>query len=107
MVLAQGGGYQVSSQPTRAGWMDKRLIAVMARLARFCRERQAFSHQTETVPSTGVLFSAHSLYRTANRMFGGWDALTALHVPVDVIPDWRLAEAVKTYRCIVLPYWPD
>ena len=46
--------------------------AVMARLARFCRERQAFSHQTETVPSTGVLFSAHSLYRTANRMFGGW-----------------------------------
>lgn len=54
-----------------AGWMDDRLIAVMARLARFCRERQACSHQTETVPSAGVLFSAHSLYRTANRMFGG------------------------------------
>jgi hypothetical protein len=118
VVLAQGGGFQVYYQPTRAGWMDDRLIAVMARLARFCRERQAFSHQTETVPSTGVLFSAHSLYRTANKMFGGWgahtaparglvDALSALHVPVDVIPEWRLAEAVQTYRCIVLPDWPD
>lgn len=118
VVLAQGGGFQIYYQPTRAGFFDDRLIEVMARVAKFCRERQAFSHQTETVPSIGVVFSAHSLYRTANKMFGGWgahtapargfvDALTAAHLPVDVIPEWKLDEVASQYDLIVLPDWPD
>jgi len=118
VVLAQGGGFQIYYQPTRAGWIDDRLVEVMARVARFCRDRQQLSHQSESVPSIGVLFSTRSLYRTANKLFGGWgshtapargivDALTASHLPVDVIPEWKLVESASRYRLIVLPDWPD
>ena len=117
VVLAQGGGFQIYYQPTRAGWIDDRNIGVMARVARFCRERQAVSHQTESVPGIGVVFSTTSLYSTANKMFGGWgahtspargivDALVANHYSVDVIPEWKLADAAR-YALVVLPDWPN
>ncbi|MGC8794403.1 MAG: hypothetical protein ACP5U2_13540, partial [Bryobacteraceae bacterium] len=64
VVLAQGGAFQVYYNPTRAGWIDDRHIEVMARVARFCRQRQALSHGSETVPQIGLLFSTHSLYAT-------------------------------------------
>jgi hypothetical protein len=113
VVLAQGGGFQIYYQPTRAGWIDDRLTNVMANV-----DRQSPSHHSETVPSIGVLFSTHSLYRTANKLFGSWgahtapargmiDALTAAHLPVDVIPEWKLAESAANYKLIVLPDWPD
>ncbi len=118
VVLAQGGGFQIYYQPTRAGWMDDRLVEVMARVAKFCRERQAASHQTEAVPGIGVVMSTRSLYGTANKLFGGWgaftnpargmvDALCACHYSVDVIPEWKLAEVAGRYRLIVLPDWAD
>lgn len=117
VVLAQGGGFQIYYQPTRAGWIDDRNVGVMERVARFCRERQEVSHKTETVPGIGVLFSTHSLYTSANKMFGGWgahtnpargivDALAAAHYTVDVIPEWKLDESASQYRLIVLPDWP-
>lgn len=117
VVLAQGGGFQIYYQPTRAGWIDERNVGVMERVARFCRERQEVSHKTEAVPGIGVVFSTHSLYTAANKMFGGWgahtnpargmvDALAAAHYSVDVIPEWKLAESARQYRLIVLPDWP-
>ena len=57
VVLAQGGGFQIYYQPTRAGKVDDRHIDVMAKVAKFCRARQQFCHQSETVPEIGVLFS--------------------------------------------------
>ena len=118
VVIAQGGGFQVYYVPTRAGKIDDRHVAVMAKLAEFCRARQAISHKSESVPQIGVLFSKTSLYATTNKMFGGWgaaadpargfvDALTAAHYSVDVIPEWRLAELASSYPLIVLPDWPD
>jgi hypothetical protein len=118
VVLAQGGGFQVYYTPTRAGYVDGRNIATMAKVAKFCRARQALSHKSETVPQVGVLFSGHSLYATANKLFGGWgsaadpargwlDALVDNRYPVDVIPDWRLAEVAERYPLLVVPDWPD
>ncbi len=118
VVLAQGGGFQVYYQPTRAGKIDDRHIEVMGRLAEFCRARQAFCHKSEPVPEIGVLFSGHSLYRTVNKMFGGWgsatnpargfvDALVECHYSVDVLPDWKLDEVIKAYRLMVVPEWKD
>lgn len=118
VVLMQGGGFQIYYQPTRAGWIDDRYIGVMERVARFCRERQAVSHQTEAVPGIGVVFSTASLYTTANKMFGGWgahtnpargmvDALVAAHYSVDVIPEWKLGDVAARYKLIVLPDWPN
>jgi hypothetical protein len=118
VVLAQGGGFQVYYQPTRAGWIDERNVGVMTRLARFCRERQSVSHQSESVPEIGVIFSKTSLYATSNKMFGGWgsladpargfvDALLDSQYSVDVIPEWRVDDLSSRYRLIVLPDWPD
>ena len=117
VVLAQGGGFQIYYTPTRAGRIDDRNIAVMANVARFCRDRQALSHKSECVPQIGVLFSKTSLYTTANKLFGGWgsavdpargliDALVENHYSVDVIPEWKLDEEAARYPLIVVPDWP-
>jgi len=118
VVLAQGGGFQIYYQPTRAGWIDDRYIQVMARVAKFCRARQALSWNSETVPQIGVLFSTTSLYRTTGRLFGGWgaaanpargllDALIESQYSVDVIPEWKLGEIAGRYPLIVVPDWPE
>jgi hypothetical protein len=119
VVLAQGGGFQVYYTPTRAGYFDDKLIDTMSALAKFCRDRQAFSHKTEAVPQAGVLFSGHSLYKTSNKLFGGWPgqltapargmlaAMVECHYPIDVIPDWKLRDVMQSYGLIVVPDWAD
>jgi hypothetical protein len=118
VVLAQGGGFQIYYQPTRAGKLDDRHIGVMAKVAQFCRARQAWSHKTESVPQVGLVFSKNTLYTTAGRLFGGWgaalnpargmlDALVECHYSVDAIPDWKLAEVAGRYPLIVLPDWTN
>jgi hypothetical protein len=118
VVLAQGGGFQIYYQPTRAGRLDERHIQVMAKVARFCRARQALSHKTDSVPQIGVVFSTTSLYTTVPRMFGSWgaavdpargllDALVESHYSVDVIPEWKLDEVARRYPLVVVPDWPN
>jgi hypothetical protein len=118
VVMGQGGGFQIYYVPTRAGHIDDRHINVAARVARFCRDRQALSHKSESVPQVGVLFSRHSLYATSGKLFGGWgawsdpargivDALLAAHYSVDVIPDWKFDEVARLYPLIVVPDWLD
>jgi hypothetical protein len=118
VVLAQGGGFQIYYQPTRAGKIDDRHIEVMGKVAEFCRARQTWSHRTETVPQIGVLFSKETLYSRTPRLFGGWgnavnpargvvDALVESHYSVDVIPDWKLREVAAAYPCLVVPDWSN
>lgn len=118
VVVAQGGGFQIYSVPSRAGHLEESLIETLAEVASFCRERQAASHQSETVPQAGVVFSGESLYRTQNRLFGGWgdasdpargwvDALVACQWSVDILPDWRLEKLAAAYPLIVLPDWAE
>ncbi len=118
IVLAQGGGYQIYYVPTRAGWIDDRIVATGAEVAGFCRKRQLWSHGSETLPEAGVFYSGRTLYRTANRPFGGWgaaedpaagavDLLLACGYSVDLIPDWQAAESLARYPLVVLPDWSD
>lgn len=117
VVLAQGGGFQVYYQPSRAGHFDDSHIAVMGAVSRFCRARQSAAHLSETVPQIGVVMSGRSLYQSANRLFGGWgratapasgciDALVACQWSVDVLPDWKLPSIAAQYPFILLPDWP-
>ncbi|NWF83207.1 MAG: hypothetical protein HXY18_05195 [Bryobacteraceae bacterium] len=118
VVVAQGGGFQIYSVPSRAGHLEESLIETLAEVASFCRERQAASHQSETAPQVGVVFSKESLYRTQNKLFGGWgrasdpargwvDALVACQWSVDVLPDWKLEQVAASYPLIVLPDWAE
>ena len=118
VVLAQGGGFQAYFVPTRAGYLDGHKIETMGKVADFCRARQKFSHKSEPVPQVGVIFSGRTLYRTSNRLFGGWgaladpargfiDAFVESGYSVDVLPDWKLDETAAAWPLIVLPDWAD
>lgn len=118
VVLAQGGGFQIYYQPSRAGHIDSHYIRVMEEVAQFCRARQPYCWKTETVPQIGVLYSQRHLYAKTNKLFGSWgnfdrcargwlDALLAQHYSVDVLPDWQLEEKGKDYKLIVVPEWAD
>jgi hypothetical protein len=117
VVVAQGGGFQIYYTPSREGHFEDSAIAVMGKVGAFCRERQAFSHRSQTVPQVAVVFSKESLYATENRLFGGWggatppaagwlDALLDSQYSADVLPDWKLDAAAAAYPVVVLPDWP-
>ncbi len=117
-MLAQGGGFEIYYQPTRAGKLDDRLVGVMAKVASFCRARQALSHNSEAVPQIGLLFSKNTLYTSTPRLFGSWgsysnparglmDALIECQYSVDVIPDWKLAEVAGRYPLVAVPDWAN
>jgi hypothetical protein len=116
IVLAQSGGFQVYYHPARSGHFEDSHIEIMAELAAHCRRLQKWSQRTETVPQIGVVFSRESLYRSGNKLFGGWgrlsdpargwiDLLLACQWSVDVIPDWKLGRIAAEYPAIVLPDW--
>jgi hypothetical protein len=118
VVLVQGGAYQIYYVPTRAGWIDDRVVKTAAEVGKFCRQRQQWSHRSESLPEAGVLYSGHSLYRTANHVFGGWgrfenpaagavDLLLASGYSVDLVPDWQAAECAAQYPLLVVPDWQD
>ncbi|MFZ5925828.1 MAG: alpha-amylase family protein [Acidobacteriota bacterium] len=116
IVLAQSGGFQVYYHPARSGHFEDSHVEIMAELAAHCRRLQKWSQHTETVPQIAVVFSKESLYRTGNKLFGGWgrlsdaargwiDLLLACQWSVDVLPDWKLRQPAPQYPVIVLPDW--
>ena len=117
-VLAQGGAYQIYYVPTRAGWIDDRVVKTATQLASFCRKRQRWSHRSESLPEAGVFFSGRTLYRTSGRVFGSWgmaetpaagalDLLLACGYSADLIPDWQAAKCRAQYPLMVVPDWQD
>jgi hypothetical protein len=116
VVIAQGGGFQIYYQPTRAGKLDPRLVRTMSEVAKFCRARQELSFRSETVPQAGVLMSTHTLYTTVNKILGDFgreldgirgmiDVLVDNQYSVDAVPEWRLAELAAKYPLLVVPEW--
>ncbi len=114
VVLAQGGGFQVYSVPTRAGWVDDAIVQTMADVAQFCRARQDVSHKTEAVPQVALLLPGRSLYAKQDRLFGSWGAaldpvdgvlhaLLELHYSVEVMAEWALGERLGDYPVVVVP----
>lgn len=72
VVLMQGGGFQVYNQPTRSGYLIPAVIEQLGEVADFCRERQAPSHQSRTVPQVALLLSETSLWERMDRVFSPW-----------------------------------
>ena len=114
VVLAQGGGFQIYYQPTRAGWIDEWMVDIMADVAEFCRERQSVSHKTQPVPQVALLLSSASTYDKTDRLFGPWGSLLnplqgvlhgllELHYSVDVMAEHKLMEKLSQYPVVVLP----
>ncbi|MCD6284680.1 MAG: hypothetical protein J7M39_02050 [Anaerolineae bacterium] len=114
VVLSQGGGFQVYYPPTRAGWFDPHLVDVVGEVADFCRERQAVSHKTESVPQVALLLSSVAFYDKTpsvlrayngehNALEGALHALLECGYSVDVVAEHQIAGQLDDYPVIVLP----
>lgn len=114
VVLAQGGGFQVYYQPTRAGWFDANLVETLGQVSDFCRARQAVSHKTETVPQVALLLSSTDFYAKTNGVLRAWEgehnalhgtlhALLECGYSVDVLTEHQIIDKLAVYPVIVLP----
>ncbi len=117
VVLAQGGGFTIYYLPSRAGWVDPWMTGIMAEVADFCRQRQAFCHKSRTVPQIALLDSSATFYEKsdkAKRLFssgsgqnvpnyGALYALLALGYSVDVVAEHYIKGRLFDYPVIVLP----
>ncbi len=114
VVLMQGGGFQVYNQPTRRGYLIPAVIEQLGQVADFCRERQALSHKSRTVPQVALLLSETSLWDKMDRVFSPWNgefdelegalhALLELHYSVDILAEHQLQQRLPDYSLVVVP----
>jgi len=116
VVLAQGGGFQAYFTQKRDGSIRDWTMKLMAGVAKFCRERQALCHHSESVPQIAVLYSAAGHYRQNSTLFGANSSgvhslrgvlnnLLDAQYSVDVVGEHHLQGRLKDYPLIVVPQW--
>ncbi|MGL6226028.1 MAG: hypothetical protein ACRC10_05295 [Thermoguttaceae bacterium] len=115
IVLALGGGYQTYITQNRDGSVDLSKVIPMSETAKFCRERQKFTHHSGQIPQIVVLFSTEDLYTRSKRVFApNWDigitpirgALLALlekQYSVELKGECHLTGKMSEYPLIVIP----
>jgi hypothetical protein len=111
VVLALGGGFQAYFTQKRDGSIRDERVPVMAEVAKFCRERQAFCHHATPVPQVAVLFSTAAHYRKSNGLFArdlapinaALQALLERQQSVEIQSEHHLAGRMVEYPLIVVP----
>lgn len=117
-VLAMGGGYQAYFKQDRDGAVRTPTeMDVMAEVARFCRERQAFCHRSVAVPQIALLYSTAGQYRESPRLFH-WsgsngvrvlrEALTQIlqhQYGVQILSEHQLRGHLSAWPVVVVPAW--
>jgi len=113
VVLMQGGGFQVYHTPTRSGFIHEAIIDQLGLVADFCRERQAVSFQSKTVPQVALLLSSESYWDASDRVFaagaelvgleGALHALLELGYSVDILAEHQLEPRMAEFPLIVVP----
>ena len=110
-VIAMGGGFQAYFTQNRDGSVRLGEMPVMAEVAKFCRERQAFCHGAKQVPQVALLFSTVAHYREVNGLFprdlsrirGTLEALLESRQSVEVVSEHILKGKMGQYPIIVVP----
>lgn len=116
VVMACGGGYQAYFKQKRDGSIFPWTMQAMAEVASFCRARQAFCHNAESVPQIGLILSTKGYYTHIDKLMRPWgrvyqamrgvlcNLLDSQNV-VDVVMDHHLEEKIERYPLLVLPEW--
>jgi hypothetical protein len=118
VVLAMGGGYQAYFKQDRDGAVrDLAEMDVMAEVAQFCRDRQAYCHRSVAVPQVALLYSTAGHYRKSPRLFHWVEshgvavlrrALTQIlqnQYGVQVLSEHHLRGQMSKWPVIVVPGW--
>jgi hypothetical protein len=118
LVLALGGGYQAYFKQDRDGALrDPGEMNVMAEVARFCRERQAYCHRSVAVPQIALLYSTAGHYQESPRLFH-WAGSNGVQVlrkalteilqnqyGVQILSEHHLKGNMSKWPVIVVPGW--
>ena len=118
LVLAMGGGYQAYFKQDRDGAIrDPAEMDVMAEVAQFCRDRQAYCHRSVAVPQIALLYSTAGHYRESPRLFH-WSgshgvkvlrkALTEMlqnQYGVQILSEHQLKGHLSKWPVVVVPGW--
>jgi hypothetical protein len=113
VVLMQGGGFQVYNVPTRSGYIVPAIIDQLGPVAAFCRERQALSHESRSVPQVALLDSETTLWDRMERVYsssgeldeleGALHALLELGYSVDILAEHQLVPRLKEFPLVAIP----
>jgi len=118
VVLALGGGYQAYFKQDRDGAVrDLAEMDVMAEVARFCRQRQAYCHRSVAVPQIALLYSTAGHYRESPRLFhwAGSNGVAVLRraltqmlqnqYGVQILSEHHLKGKMAQWPVIIVPGW--
>jgi hypothetical protein len=118
VVLALGGGYQAYFKQDRDGAVrDLAEMDVMAEVAQFCRDRQAYCHRSVAVPQIALLYSTAGHYRESPRLFhwAGSDGVAVLRKAltqilqnqygVQILSEHHLKGKMSKWPVIIVPGW--
>ena len=118
VVLAMGSGYQAYFKQDGDGAVrDLAEMDVMAEVARFCRDRQAYCHRSVAVPQIALLYSTAGHYRESPRLFHWVEsngvavlrrALTQVlqsQYGVQVLGEHHLKGNMSEWPVIIVPGW--
>jgi hypothetical protein len=118
LVLALGGGYQAYFKQDRDGAIrNPAEMDVMAEVAQFCRDRQAYCHHSVAVPQIALLYSTAGHYRESPSLFH-WNgshgvkvlrkALTQMlqnQYGVQILSEHQLKGHMSEWPVVVVPGW--
>jgi len=118
VVLAMGGGYQAYFKQDRDGAVrDLAEMDVMAKVARFCRHRQAYCHRSVAVPQIALLYSTAGHYRESPRLFhwagspgvavlrGALTQILQNQYGVQILSEHHLKGKMPKWPLIIVPGW--
>jgi hypothetical protein len=117
VVMMAGGGFQVYNNPTRSGYIVPEIISQLAEVSAFCRERQALSHRSRSIPQVALVLSETSLWDKMDRVFSPWAGefnelegalhlLLELHYSVDILAEHQLIGRLDEFPLVVIPDSP-
>lgn len=115
-VISMGGGFQAYWTQERDGSLPTFSYQTMSDLAKFCRQRQAFTQATKPVPQVALLYSnvgyksqLTTVYNTGDGkqqpMIGTLNALLYSQLPTEILQEHHLKGRTQSYPLIVVPEW--
>ena len=118
LVLALGGGYQAYFKQDRDGAIrNPAEMDVMAEVAQFCRDRQAYCHRSVAVPQIALLYSTAGHYRESPALFH-WNGSNGVRVlrkalteilqsqySLQILSEHHLKGNMSRWPVIIVPGW--
>jgi hypothetical protein len=113
VVLMQGGGFSIYYNPTRSGHITDTIIETAGQVADFCRQRQAVSYRSSSIPQVALLMSTAAIedrsdavgstWGTFDELVGTLQAMLELHYSVDILAEHQIRGHMREYPLVVVP----